>query len=181
MRIKPNIYLTADTHLGHSQLWTKWKHRKEGFEEKLITKWNNTVKKSDTVLHLGDLSLASKEKTKEWTSQLNGKKYLILGNHDGHSDKWYKECGFTVIPNSYQRFGQKDGSSLHVLFTHEPVLELSNGWVNIHGHLHGDGHRNIKVTSKHFDIGVDVVGRPVQLFEILAILKTQVDKGTVWI
>lgn len=181
MRIKPNIFLTADTHFGHSHLWTKWKHRKEGFEERLIKKWNKSVTNKDTVLHLGDLSLANKEQTIKWTSQLNGKKYLILGNHDGHSNTWYKDCDFTVIPNSYQRFGQKDGSYLHVLFTHEPVLRLPRGWLNIHGHLHGDDHRNIKATSKHFDIGVDVVGRPVQLFNILTILKSQVEKNTVWI
>lgn len=172
MKITPNIFLTADTHFGHSKIWDTWGHRKEGFEEEVIENWNVVVGKHDVLLHLGDLTLTNKEKTIGWTSQLRGRKYLIRGNHDSGSDTWYRDCGFEVIPNAYQRFGQKDGSYIHVLFTHEPVLGLLKGWFNIHGHLHGDKHRGIDTTPSHYDVGMDACGlKPVKLSEILADFK----------
>ena len=172
MRIRPSMFITADTHFGHSKLWDTWEHRKEGFEEELIKAWNSVVTKNDNVLHLGDLSICNKEKTMEWTEQLRGKKYLIRGNHDGSSDTWFRDCGFEVIPNAYQKFGQKDDTYIHVLFTHEPAFDLPKNWYNIHGHLHGDDHRGIETTEKHFDVGVDAAGdEPLKLSEILATLK----------
>lgn len=176
MRIRPSIYLTADTHFWHSRLWKDWGHRKEGFEKDLIAAWNSVIRKDDVVLHLGDLSLANKEKTKECTDQLKGKKYLIRGNHDGNTDTWYRDCGFEVIPNAYQRFKQKDGLYIHILFTHEPViplpyLSMNESWFNIHGHLHGDSHRGIVTTDHHFDVGVDAIGfKPIPLYKALSSL-----------
>ena len=135
----------------------------------MIEKWNEVVGKHDIVLHLGDLTLSNKEKTKEWTDQLNGEKYLIEGNHDRLRHTWYSDCGFEVIPMAYQKFGQKNGSHLNVLFTHEPVLNLPKGWFNIHGHLHGDDHRGISTTPYHYDAGVDANElKPIKLSEILS-------------
>ena len=170
MRIRPSIYLCADTHFGHSKLWSTWEHRKEGFEEELIEAWNSVVTKNDVILHLGDLSICNKEKTNAWTKQLKGKKYLILGNHDSGSDSWFRDCGFEVIPSAYQKFGQKDDSYIHILFTHEPVREsLPDGWFNIHGHLHGGGHRASLKSPVHIDVGVDAIGfKPVPLYKILS-------------
>lgn len=173
MKITPQIFITADTHFGHSKMWAFWGHRKEGFEEELIKNWNNVVTKNDVVLHLGDLSLTNKEKTMGWCKQLKGTKYLIRGNHDSGSDTWYKDCGFEVIPSSFQRFGQKDGSNITVLFTHEPVMDLPDIWFNIHGHLHGDGHRgNVLYGDRYFDAGVDPNNmKPVRLYDVLAKFK----------
>ena len=36
MKIKPNIYLTADTHFDHGNLWSIWKERKQGFEKEIV-------------------------------------------------------------------------------------------------------------------------------------------------
>ena len=175
MKITPNILLTSDTHFGHSKLWETWKEREEGFEDLIVEAWNSVANKHDVVLHLGDLTFVGKPKTKEWTDKLQGRKYLIRGNHDSANDGWYRDCGFEVLPNLYQRFGQKDGSYMHVLFTHEPILNLPEGWYNIHGHLHGNNHRNIETTSHHFDVGVDACGlMPVRLFSVLDILKNEI-------
>ena len=50
--------------------------------EVMITNWNNAINKDDTVFHLGDFCLGG---AAEWTKildRLNGKIYLIMGNHD---------------------------------------------------------------------------------------------------
>lgn len=172
MKIKPDIFLTSDTHFGHTRLWQEW-GRKENFEEIIIENWNKLVKKDDIVLHLGDLSLANKEKTKFWTSRLNGRKYLIRGNHDSNSDSWYKECGFDTIPNALKHFGLKDDTYMKVLFTHIPEPNLPEGWFNVHGHLHGDKHRGEAPNKiQYYDVGVDACDfKPIRLWQVLGELK----------
>lgn len=171
MRIRPDIFLTSDTHFGHQKM-VEWGHRKESHNEDIVKAWNSAVGRDDTVLHLGDLSMANKESTLKWTLKLQGKKYLILGNHDGHSESWYKDCGFTILPNAYYKTHDKYGTDLRVLFTHEPVIPLPEKWFNIHGHLHGDSHRGIETTDHHFDVGVDPLGfKPMRLYQLLDIFK----------
>jgi len=172
MKIKTQIFLVADTHLGHDKIWQEWGYREEFFELQIIQAWNETVSPEDTVLHLGDLTLAGFERTLEWTEQLKGKKYLIRGNHDYKPENWYRELGFQTIPDAYKQVGYRDGSLMQILFTHEPVLELPRGWFNIHGHLHGDMHRDIETTANHFDVGMDAIGyKPIRLSTVLDQLK----------
>ncbi|MFN2190710.1 MAG: metallophosphoesterase [Candidatus Promineifilaceae bacterium] len=174
MKITTNIFLTSDTHFGHDKIWQEWGYREEYFELEIIKAWNETVTQEDTVLHLGDLTITGLEATREWTEQLNGNKYLIRGNHDYKPEAWYQDLGFQPIPDAYKRFGYRDGTFMPILFTHEPVLDLPEGWFNIHGHLHGDMHRGIETTDHHFDVGVDVTGyKPVRLSEILDRLKNR--------
>ncbi len=181
MRIRPSIFVVSDTHFGHAKMVDIWGVRRENHNEEMIRVWNDTIKNDDVVLHLGDLTMVNKEATKAFTLKLNGRKYLIRGNHDGNSDTWYKQCGFEVIPAAFQRFGQKDGSWMPVMFTHEPVYDLQKGWFNVHGHLHGDMHRgNVPNGDFYFDAGVDANEfKPVALFEILAKFKPIYDKQNI--
>ena len=48
----------------------------------LIHNWNSVVTSEDSVYVLGDMSWDTKENTLNMLSKLNGKKYLIRGNHD---------------------------------------------------------------------------------------------------
>lgn len=174
MNIQPNIFITADTHFGHEKQVTLWGKRPPEFEKIIVDNWNSTVKKGDTVLHLGDLTMTNKENTFNWTSKLNGNKFLIRGNHDEASDTWYSDCGFQVIPPSYKKFSDKHVNIYNVLFTHEPVVPLPQGnWFNIHGHLHGDSHRLELKSDRHYDAGVDPRNfTPVRLAEILVFFKS---------
>lgn len=55
----------------------------EEMNEKLIELWNSVVTPEDTVYNLGDLSMAANtKKVVEVAKRLNGKHFLILGNHD---------------------------------------------------------------------------------------------------
>lgn len=153
MKITPNLWLTSDTHFGHDKVVNTFHLREWGFEEDIITNWNNLVGKKDIVLHLGDLTMVGKEQTQKWTRQLRGRKYLIKGNHDNRTDSWYADCGFTVIPPVFYIPNQFKPE--RVIFTHEPVLDLPQNWYNIHGHLHGNSHRKVITTPSHIDVGVD--------------------------
>ena len=79
-------YYIADPHFFHGALNTKMDRR--GFEsveamnEYMLRQWNRKVRKNDEVVILGDLSWGKAEETNELLEQLNGRLYLIQGNHD---------------------------------------------------------------------------------------------------
>ena len=70
------IYFTADTHFGHDR--TRILHRRpfDGVEEMnaaLIRNWNNVIKETDTVYHLGDFGAPDPNILR----QLNGVLYFL--------------------------------------------------------------------------------------------------------
>ena len=76
----------SDCHFGHANLNDKMDKRGfssvEEMDEYMIKQWNSVVKKTDEVYILGDISFYDGKKTNEILRKLNGKKYLIEGNHD---------------------------------------------------------------------------------------------------
>ena len=54
----------------------------EDMNETLIANWNKAVGTDDIVFHLGDFCLGVSGKWNRLLDKLNGKIYLILGNHD---------------------------------------------------------------------------------------------------
>ena len=64
-----------------------WKESTERMTEGLIANWNAKVSKSDEVYHLGDLAMGNWKKHLPILDRLNGKKYLIRGNHDYYTKK----------------------------------------------------------------------------------------------
>ena len=81
---KDRIFFTADTHWGHRNI-IRYCQRPfvdvEEMNEALITNWNNTVGKDDIVFHLGDFAMGGSAEWCRLLERLNGRIYLILGNH----------------------------------------------------------------------------------------------------
>ena len=79
-------FYIADCHFYHEALNTKMDNR--GFSsvdemnQVMIQKWNQKVRDCDETVILGDFSFGDAMQTNALLSQLNGKKYLIEGNHD---------------------------------------------------------------------------------------------------
>lgn len=79
------VWFTADTHIGHRNIIRYCKRpfaSVEEMNETLINNWNRVVGKDDIIFHLGDFSIGG---AAEWTSlldRLNGRIYLVVGNHD---------------------------------------------------------------------------------------------------
>jgi calcineurin-like phosphoesterase family protein len=133
-------------------------------DSEIIKKWNQVVSKKDLVIHLGDFSLTNKENTKKIFNKLNGKKWLILGNHDKHrSLNWWQDIGFERIfefPVIYKDF---------YILSHQPVyMNATMPYVNIHGHTHS------KCFADPFfiNVSVEVVNyQPVLFTDIVNRLK----------
>lgn len=81
-------WFTSDLHFWHKNI-CKYCNRPfettEEMNQALINNWNSVVKEDDIVFVLGDMGFCGYDKLEPLMSQLNGKKYLIQGNHD--SDK----------------------------------------------------------------------------------------------
>ncbi|MBQ4059987.1 MAG: metallophosphoesterase, partial [Lachnospiraceae bacterium] len=79
------VFFTSDTHFYHSNIINfcgRPFKNVEVMNETLIANWNSVVGPDDIVFHLGDFCLGG---SAEWTNilnRLNGKIYLIVGNHD---------------------------------------------------------------------------------------------------
>lgn len=80
-----NVYFTSDTHFGHKSI-IECTHRPFSntteMDAAIIALWNETVGPNDIIFHLGDFCWNGAQKWVEILKQLNGVKYLIVGNHD---------------------------------------------------------------------------------------------------
>lgn len=107
--------------------------RPENHTELQFATWNRTVSPEDLVIHCGDVTWRPKTLEAD-LGVLSGTKVLVRGNHDKESLLWYMRHGFAFACDSFV--------FKKVLFTHAPANELpGNALVNVHGHLHANGHR----------------------------------------
>lgn len=134
----PAVFLVSDTHFGHAGVcrfthpdddtvklrpWTD----PDEMDEEMIRRWNDCVRPTDKVYHLGDVVI--NRKALPTLARLNGDKVLIRGNHDIFRDTEYREY-FRELRAYHVLNG--------MILSHIPVHEASLGrfGVNIHGHLH---------------------------------------------
>lgn len=133
-----DIWLTADSHFTHKNI-IKYESRPylntKEMDESLIESWNSFIKKDDLVFHLGDLFFGNKEKQFEISQRLNGRKILILGNHDKLTKKRYMDLGFYP----FNQYIYEDYLLTHVPMQDTPLKTLiKNTHIigNVHGHIH---------------------------------------------
>ncbi len=134
--VQNRIWVTSDTHFHHRNI-LKYEAESRPFKDRdemdaeLVKRWNDVVSPSDVVFHLGDFAFAGKNYISSIAHQLNGRKILLLGNHDRESKIDWISCGFDTV---HERPFILDGK---FIFSHEPLAEIPDGMVNIYGHVHG--------------------------------------------
>ncbi len=96
----------------------------------MVEKWNSVVQPNDHVYHLGDVYMkSSKGYIENLLSNLNGKKRLILGNHDNGKDQiLLKHFEKIVLWRNFDK----------VVLSHIPLRQESipGDRLNVHGHIH---------------------------------------------
>lgn len=135
----PSVFLVSDTHYGHSGVCRfthgdtdikirPWTDPNE-MDEYMVKVWNETVKPTDKVYHLGDVVI--NRRCLQILDRLNGDKVLIRGNHDIFRDdeyrKYFRELRAYHVMND-------------MILSHIPLHPDSKGRfaANIHGHLHSN-------------------------------------------
>lgn len=153
------IFIISDTHFSHANI-IKYCNRPfndiEEMNETIINNWNDVVGKNDIVYHLGDFALCNNE-LKELVSRLNGKIYLIKGNHDRKTMTFYANAGLEVLPT------QTLLKKYKLILSHRPLMDeqIPNGYINVHGHIHNkkiqdELPESIYSREKHINVSVDV-------------------------
>lgn len=135
-------FVISDTHFRHANAVLKFKRADgtplrdfssvEECDEFMVEQWNKTVSKNSTVYHLGDVAIA--KRGLEVVKRLNGKKRLIMGNHDVFKNKDYYEAGFEKLAG-VRVFVDK------FVLSHIPLFEkcVSDRFIcNVTGHLHAN-------------------------------------------
>jgi len=135
----PSVFLVSDTHFGHKGVChftrndgvTKLRpwDTPEEMDEEMVKRWNERVKPTDKVYHLGDVVI--NRKSLSVMHRLNGDKVLIRGNHDIFKDEDYREH-FRELRAYHVMNG--------MILSHIPLHPDSLGrfGVNIHGHTHSN-------------------------------------------
>ncbi|KAB1089385.1 hypothetical protein F4V91_06900 [Neorhizobium galegae] len=124
-------------------------------DEHLIHSWNAIVRPADIIWHLGDFSCHDEARTKQIFNRLQGRKRLILGNHDVHADgkprKSIRSLGWDEPPTHYAET-KIDGD--RIILNHYAQRTWS---ASIHGswHLYGHSHGRLPAYGRSRDCGLD--------------------------
>lgn len=166
------IYFIADTHISHSNI-IKYCNRPfknaQEMNETMINNWNSIVGFDDIVYHLGDFTIDN-DTLGEVVRKLNGKIYLVRGNHDGKSIKFYNDIGLEVVPT------QTKLDKYSLILSHRPLdnSQIPDGYINVHGHIHDKELDERFDKKKHRCVSVDVTGfKPIIVFDIV---KNKIEK-----
>lgn len=166
----------SDTHFGHDNILLYEKDARpfadlEEHDAQLIKRWNNLVGPEDRVIHLGDVAFKPATRLDEVLPQLNGKKTLIMGNHDVGNIETYlkyfkiKPCGLVSIPDS-----EKTAVLTHFPI-HDSQLDFRFG-LNVHGHTHS----HVVQSTKHINISCEQTAlRPLAHHELERLMKERVE------
>lgn len=175
----------ADTHVGHQLMVSERVENSvlvrprfrpfatiEEHDEHVVQMWNAVVRKSDTVYHLGDVFFWKMplDKMAAIFKRLNGRKHLIVGNHD--TSDVTDALGWESVSHGPVHF--KDAATGRKLVaSHHPQREW-DAWWNGAVHIHGHTHANLPSSRRSLDVGVDNVGymplTAAEIFERMELL-----------
>ena len=155
------IWFTADTHFNHANV-IEYSCRPfrdlHHMTEALVDNWNAVVKQGDTVYHLGDFALSWGKKHAEvidsLLSRLNGKKWLIKGNHDREevtkNPRWHAVRDYHEL-----KVDCGEAHRQRIVLSHYAMRvwnQCHRGAWMLHGHSHGN---LADIGGKTWDVGVD--------------------------
>lgn len=202
------VYLSADHHLFHTNILKHCPERGRLFltVEEMNASFqdfhNRTVRRDDVVIFVGDYLWKGRggnpdydnspagrlREMKTITGKLNGKKYLVRGNHDKFSDEEYLEAGFAGCG----RYGviSAEGEDVTIIHSPKEIINLWYGFMGTPGYFNeahlgystcfedivtipgrylcGHVHQMWRRLGPFVNVGLDVWGmRPVSLDDAL--------------
>ena len=182
------VFFTSDTHFYHSNIINfcgRPFKNVEVMNETLIANWNSVVGPDDIVFHLGDFCLGG---SAEWTNilnRLNGKIYLIVGNHDIKNLRqgYYSRFEHIAMQMHIEVGKQK------IYLNHCPFLCYGGAYRDtwqLFGHVHTTSKQNTGIDAPRlhmlfptqYDVGVDNNNfTPVSFEKVKRIIERQVEQS----
>lgn len=167
-------WFTSDLHIGHTNIIDYCDRPFTSVGEMyaaLAAEWNSVVSAQDEVWVLGDLAMGQIDLNLPLAGQLNGRKHLVIGNHDrpfgrNRTEEWdarYRlDGGFVKLHHDRTTLTLGDGTE--VTLCHFPYSGDSGdrdryvsqrppddgGWL-----LHGHVHERWRQRGRMINVGVD--------------------------
>jgi len=149
------IYFTSDLHAFHKNIieYDQLPFKSlEDYRKFIIEVWNSTIGEEDEIYILGDVAVGGTNgQIYEFLTRLNGKKYLIQGNHDHRTImkcEYLRNC-FDWIRWHHVFDYNKERFHLY----HCPI----ESWFNMSSmksiHLHGHSHGKCRIIDRRMDVG----------------------------
>jgi calcineurin-like phosphoesterase family protein len=170
-----NRYFTGDWHLYHKEIMNYCDRPYKDINQMhkiLQFSHNQVVSPEDEVWHLGDVTMLSSEyagRVAKEIAKFNGRKHLILGNHDEWRASSYEKAGFWTV-HTAMWFEYKD---FIFYMMHDPakytIIANNPKAIMLCGHIH-KLFRHLLPEKRIINVGVDVWGTPVSFEEILDLL-----------
>ena len=193
-----NVWFTADTHYGHSNIVsgvTNWRNAEgevpieqvrdfssvETMNELMVSNINQHVQASDWLIHLGDWSFGGYDKIEEFREQINcNNVVLILGNHDHHIQRdipKFRKMFNHITHYEELKITRGNDTNNMLILCHYPIIswnQMHHGSFMLHGHQHLKGEK-IFGQGKRMDIGMcgSEEFRPYHMEEIVDLLKNR--------
>jgi len=157
------IYFTGDQHFGHANII---KHCNRPFssademDKFLLEKWNVRIKKQDIVYILGDLFFRNAVPCTEYLQKMNGKKHLIIGNHD---KGWIKKVDLPSYFETVLPMAEISEGTRKLVLCHYPMMTwegIAKGAYMIHAHIHNNTNADyfplLQKTPNILNAGVEI-------------------------
>ncbi|WP_314977755.1 metallophosphoesterase [Campylobacter rectus] len=178
-----SVYFTSDLHFGHELMLKKYPNFRKGsnaaeMDENLIAVWNALITPEDVVYDLGDVSFHKDfARTYEILRRLNGRHFLVLGNHDEQIVARKNELLSRRKADGNFMFEQIADyafvrlSLAGAALSHYPMSEWGGchkGSLMLYGHLHA----NIaQIAGRALNVGFDLHGKILSEDEVWSYLK----------
>lgn len=144
------IYYIGDTHFGHRAIVRYDRENANGLglpvfddvaarDEYIISKWNSKVGNRDEVYVDGDFSFYGIEPTRRILHALNGRKHVLMGNHDGNFMYRLAQDKRTGIEDITQGMVTVHDGKRTVIVCHYPIMNWEGqhrGAYHIYAHVH---------------------------------------------
>ena len=186
------IFFTSDTHFHHENIM-RYCNRPfssiEEHDEALVNNWNSVVPEDGIVYHLGDVGFAPRKYMSDLLDRLNGKKILIIGNHD-----WRRVVADFQFANKFELMTQQMNLKIenqHIILNHYPMLCYSGTYRKknemtwqLFGHVHSgplsnkgkDDNRLTMLFPAQYDVGVDNNNfKPISFYEVRDIISDRLE------
>ena len=171
------VFFTSDCHFYHNNIIKYCDRPYKDFREmneSLIKNWNETVERTDRIFILGDFIWGNKGQWIDILEQLNGIKYLVLGNHDIINEipiEYFKSINNVM---NIDIINHPEIKSQKIVLSHYPMIVWNGshrGSWQLFGHIHSIPGIPTEITKKllstQYDVGVDNNNyRPISFQEV---------------
>ena len=159
-------WFTSDLHLNHTNIIDYTGRPFSNVDEMngvICARWNERISPADEVFLVGDAFLGDPAQGDELIGSFNGRKTLILGNHDRHKRELRNV--FSVVVKRLD-LALKDGRRALLRHVPMPSDDLYAYDLQVHGHHHA----GLRVNGKHVNVCVDLWDfRPISEDELCSL------------